>query len=273
MLSTQGGTYFQQVSVVDIPDDRKWKSTDALVVAAIKSGGPELTVEPGDRARLALPVYRAGEITSMVLLEAQGSDDATGVMEIWQPVGSYAELKLTTGTYGKLERFQNVSSFIRFEHGSGLPGQVWGLGRAVVQNDLSNHPGFLRAAGASAGALQTAIGIPVVGEQFFATVVLISSSTSPLAKGYEVWCAEGPGFELVDAAYPEMPRALQLKIGHVIGRESGMPGLAAEHGGAIKTVDQALMHAAREETTGLESALAIPTYRDHELDSVSVLYF
>jgi len=39
---------------------------------------------------------------------------------------------------------------VRFEKGSGLPGQVWQDRRGVIHDELATHPGFLRAAGASA---------------------------------------------------------------------------------------------------------------------------
>lgn len=117
-----------------------------------------------------------------------------------EAVGRYAELGLADGYFGSLERFQNVSSFVRFECGMGLPGQAWERGYSVIHRDLPNHPGFLRAAGASAEALASAVGIPVSGDEFIATVVLINSSDRPIARGMQSWVLEGDALVLPEAS-------------------------------------------------------------------------
>lgn len=252
-----------------------------LVLPTASSGLPQIV---NDRqslpetvaAVLAFPIYRAGQIVSVVALAAAAEPEALGVFEIWEPHGEFAEVKLTQGYYSQLDRFQNVSSFIRFERGSGLPGLVWQRRRAVVHNDLPNHPGFLRAAGASAEALTTAVGIPIFDDDFVASVVLISSSKSPLARGIEIWSPDADGFFLLEGSYPSLDHCFHLPPGARLDRDSGLPGLARQHGGACVSHQPDQYAAGRSlsrEQAQKHSGLALPYYDDAVLTSVVVLLF
>jgi len=227
-------------------------------------------------AVLAFPIYRNGEIVSVVTLAASRNENALGVFEIWEPMGPYAEVGLAYGYYSRLERFQNVSSFIRFEKGAGLPGAVWANRRAAVQNDLPNHPGFLRAAGANAEDLTSAVGIPIFDDDFVASVVLISSAKSPLARGIEIWTYDGESFTLAEGTYPSLPVNIALTDGTRIESEAGLPGLALRHGGACVSSDPEVYAAGREIPAVLMAhrcGLALPYYDGADLTSVVVLLF
>ncbi len=151
---------------------------------------------PADVASaMAIPIFRADTCTSVIVLALKKST-AAGVFEVWTPYGIYPELKLVDGFYGSLERFHNVSSFVRFERGMGLPGQTWASNHSIIHHDLPNHPGFLRAAGASAESLCSAVGIPVLALDFIAAVVLINSIELPIARGMQAWVIDGDSFEL-----------------------------------------------------------------------------
>ncbi|MEL6105691.1 MAG: GAF domain-containing protein, partial [Planctomycetota bacterium] len=174
------GTFLKDVLVIDVDGSVPATCESELVNAAaeksIASGFPviEMSEEEG-LVTLVVPVFRSGRIVSLAAFLAWARESAIGVFEIWQPVGEHDELNLTGGYFGSLERFQNVSSFVRFEKGSGLPGQVWRNLSFVVHDNLPRHTGFLRAAGASAESLQVAVGMPVLSDQFLATALLISS--------------------------------------------------------------------------------------------------
>jgi hypothetical protein len=209
-------------------------------------------------------------------MAASDESSALGVFEVWEPVGIHDEVRLAKGYYASLERFQNVSTFVRFEKGSGLPGTVWDRHRAVVHNDLPNHPGFLRAAGASAEALTTAVGIPIFDDEFVASVVLISSAKSPLARGVEIWAADHDGFVLIEGAYPGLAERFALTAGARLCGDSGLPGLAAARGGAAVTDSPACYAAGRSSESGpMEGhrGLALPCYDGSVLTSVVVLLF
>lgn len=244
-------------------------------------GQPLIVLENGRlpldvAAVLAFPVYRAGRVVSVVVLAASSSPDAIGVFEIWEPIGTYEDVKLAHGYYPNLDRFQNVSAFVRFEKGTGLPGQVWHRQRSVVHDDLPNHPGFLRAAGASAESLTTGIGIPVCDDDFVAAVVLISSKRTPLARGFEIWIPDPDGYTLVEGSYPSVGPEYSLLPKSKLRRDEGLPGMAAKREGACVSSDPAVFAARRQAAAGgarLHSGIAIPYYDGASLTSVVVMLF
>jgi hypothetical protein len=273
MIRTKGGTYFRKIELFDLPETKGNQIADTTAQAVMASGKPELSVDELTQCRFGFPVFRNGEIISIAVCETKSMNEIGGVIELWQPVGRYEEVRLTSGAFGKLERFQNVSCFVRFEKGSGLPGQVWASGRSMIHDDLSNHPAFLRAAGASADSLQIAIGIPIIGDDFVAALVMISPGVTPLARGFEIWSAEENGFRLIQATYPDLDVDLRLKVGEIFEPLEGLPGLASEHGGMTTTENDRFLYAGRNSSTGMDSALSIPTYHGDRLDSVTTLLF
>lgn len=256
---------------------------EQLAFAAIESGSAEIStdhsvVTADSVAAMAIPIHRCGKIVSVVVLSARGcsedQDDKVGVFEVWEPVGVYEELALKVGYFGKMDRFQNVSSFVRFEKDTGLPGQVWQQRTGVIHDDLSNHPGFLRAAGTSADLLVTAIGIPVASSTYHSTAVLISSHVSPIARGFEVWQVDAESFLFMGGAYRDLGEGVQLPLGAVLPLDSGLPGLASSNGGAVLCEDIGTIFSGRNHDAVLpETAcgLAIPFYEGDKLVSVTAL--
>ena len=249
-------------------------------VATLSAGSGNAQVNPriqlGDEfvAAFAIPIYRGNRVISVVVAAAKTAADSLGVFEIWTPVGPHEELHLSGGYFAGLERFQNVSSFIRFEKGVGLPGDVWKTRKSVIHDNLSNHPGFLRAAGASAETLQMAIGIPIAADEFVGVAVLISAAATPMARGLEVWNASPDGFVLDQASYSGLSPDLQLSVGTKLSTNGGLPGLAAEHGGASTTENETFLYAGRTNASpDLTGALAIPFFDGEVLASVTTLLF
>ncbi|EMI15927.1 hypothetical protein RMSM_07157 [Rhodopirellula maiorica SM1] len=258
-------------------DNEGESELDRLAIECLQSGTARVVTLQQENAvaALAFPVFRNETIVSIVVLATTAVDQTPGVFEVWSPVGIYEEVALSSGYYGHLARFQNVSSFIRFEKGSGLPGQVWNSLRSIIHNDLANHSGFLRAAGASAGTLETAIGIPVAGENYVASVLLISSNVAPMARGFEIWRADADGgYTLESASYPD-PQ-IELAIGTSMPANSGIPALADEHNGATVTENPTILRSGRqfdEDATPIQGCLAIPFYESDAITSVTVLLF
>tara|TARA_R110002049_G_scaffold4601_5_gene32342 strand:+ start:480366 stop:481232 length:867 start_codon:yes stop_codon:yes gene_type:complete len=251
---------------------------DVVAVTVAESGKPKvhsgIQVLGDEVVAFGIPVYRDGRVVSVVVVAAKMTNDLLGVFEVWTPVGTYEEVRLTDGYFAGLERFQNVSSFIRFEKGLGLPGQVWETQRSTIHDNLPNHPGFLRSAGASAEDLQVAIGIPVAAEELIGVAVLMSAMSTPMAQGFEVWQSSSEGFRLDQASYSGLSLDLQLTVGTKLSANSGLPGLAAEHGGASTTENETFLYAGRSgNPEGLAGALAIPFYQQDKLTSVTALLF
>ncbi|MEM9365018.1 MAG: GAF domain-containing protein [Planctomycetota bacterium] len=244
----------------------------------------DATLLPNDAAAaFGVPVFCDGSLTSIVVLCATktlppevDAAEPVGVFEVWRPIGPYEEVHLASGYYGKMERFHNVSSFVRFERGTGLPGQVWEKGVGVIHDDLSNHPGFLRAAGASADLLQTAIGFPVVDADFIASVLLISSGRTPIARGFEVWHRSGDDFELLGGSYRGLAEGFVLPNGSKCSSEVGWASKLTAARGAVLSESPADWMGVREVDPDSDSprcGLAIPQFRGSELTGFVALLF
>lgn len=260
-----------------------------LSAKAASTGSAELSsadgMYDGIASAMAVPIFRGGHVVSVVAFALAAADVGTGVFEIWEPVGIYEEVRLRTGYFADLERFCNVSSFVRFEKGSGLPGQAWASHCGVIHDDLPNHAGFLRAAGASAGLLRMALAIPVIDisdagiseasdERMTSVATLISSDATPIAKGYEVWSVDGDEFTLRSCAYQRLSTQAHLKPGCVLPGDEGWPSVLRHHHGAIVVDDEASMGVGRNDATESANAmLLIPFYIGERLDSVTVFLF
>lgn len=246
---TSQSSFVVDVFAIDVSDDLHpvkcgLEVVDRAVTESLQTGLPEITESSDDGVDLvamSIPVYRESNIISVAVFLCDGSSNTVGVFEVWQPIGEYDELGMTKGFFGKLERFQNVSSFVRFEKGLGLPGQVWQNKCFVIHDQLSSHPGFLRAAGASAESLEVAFGMPVGDENFLATALLISSDATPVARGYEVWRNADDHFVLESCGYQHVDDSFRFTIGDTIPLDGALPGLAIAQGVATVTEDQALI--------------------------------
>lgn len=288
--SIPSNCFLSGVGVFDVNKDGTLEGdshTPGFVIAekSLTSGTAEVTstgLPVDSSSAIAMPVFRGGKIVSIVCLIARAKDetveDPIGVFEVWEPIGAYEEVALKAGSYGKMERFQNVSSFVRFEKGSGLPGQVWQNRCGIIHDQLAEHPGFLRAAGASADLLRTAIGIPVADEEFHAAAVLISSQSTPIARGMEVWkvLEDSNEFELSSSAYYQLGDGYALPIGsRTMGNEAFFAKVLDEKR-AVVTDDPDMLLAGRSPDTALPgptSGLAIPFFDGQTLTSVTTLLF
>lgn len=267
--------FLQQVIVSDGPrcvdgccDERVCEAIEACW-----SSGQSAVVNGGEfsPAIACLPVWKASDLRGVVaFVVAQRNPLPCGVLEIWAPVGNYQDLALTTGYFGDLERFQNVSSFVRFERGSGLPGQAWDRGLTVIHNDLKNHPGFLRAAGASAESLETAIGIPLISDSRAESAVIISSSTTPFSRACEVWTPSGDGEFLLADTYVATGSAPppEYTLGQSADDKSFAAFVAAQQRPVLS--DEASFKSCYPDS---QAVLGIPTFVGGELNCVTVLVF
>ncbi|MEM7478909.1 MAG: GAF domain-containing protein [Planctomycetota bacterium] len=268
--------FFKEV-IVSQPDDglAPYEQDSDLVRSVVASTladlGPQIsTAEESSEAACCIPVFMGQKLTSLVTFLINGVRDP-GVMEIWKPVGEYEELSLASGFFGELDRFQNVSSFVRFEKGAGLPGQVWAKAHPVIHDNLAQHSGFLRAAGASAEALSAAIGLPIFASNFLATLVLISSDASPIAGAIEVWNRSDNCFELGTATYAtEIESKFQLTPGSNCPFEGQILNPLEEYGRAVLVEDLSLVGPSRLDLPEqFQNTLLIPSFVDGQLQSIT----
>ncbi|MCA9194608.1 MAG: GAF domain-containing protein [Planctomycetales bacterium] len=270
-------SFLEQVLVHDLSlglqtDTPLWIAECNSVV--LETRKPQLAQE-GLSVCLGFPVFYGQSLQSIVNWVGSSADSAIGVVELWESRGPYRDLQLIAGHYGCLERFQNVSSFVRFEPGYGLPGQAAESGVAIVHDDLPNHPGFLRAAGASAGELQTAIGLPIFDPNFVAVTVLISSRTTPMARWIEVWVPQKQGFVMQQMAICGMlDEQHNLPAQEAEVSRVGLLGEVAAGHRAMVTCDTHQLCRERRELgfSVAESCLAVPTYRGEDLKSITLFW-
>ncbi|WP_372895987.1 hypothetical protein [Stieleria sp.] len=280
ITATSNHSFLTNMIVLEIDDSGSSPScsipvADRAIAASLETGLPTIkqSVEgEADAVAMCVPIYRSEEIASVIVWVGSASDETVGVMEIWQPISEFDDLNLTQGYYGPLDRFQNVSSFVRFEKGMGLPGQVWRNLSFVIHDNLPSHPGFLRAAGASAESLQVAIGLPVFGEDFLATAVLISSDSAPIARGYEVWrCAEDH-LLLESRAYQRLEQSLMYEVDQTVPLEGSLPGLAYTSGVATISEDPDIVYSGRPFRGGLPcKGVAIPFFEQDRMTNILTL--
>lgn len=282
--ATSHHSFLSNIIAIEVDDSGSTPVTDnplidRVIDVTFETGLPAIKQSSegeADAVAMCVPIYRCGQIVSVLVFVGNPVDGVhpnnVGVMEIWQPIGQHDELSLTQGYFGGLERFQNVSSFVRFEKGSGLPGQVWRNLSFVVHDNLPSHAGFLRAAGASAESLQVAFGIPVVGDHFLASALLISSDAAPIARGYEVWrCAEDH-FKLESSAYQRMEQSQMFEGQTTLPIHGTLPGLALESGVASISEDPAIVYSGRpfRQDTG-HRGVAVPFYEAERVTNILTL--
>lgn len=219
---------------------------------------------------MTIPIYRGEQLVSMVCFVGSTLDSAIGVFEVWQPIGEYDELNMTKGYFGHLERFQNVSTFVRFEKGAGLPGQVWRNLSITVHDNLPSHPGFLRAAGASAESLQVAVGIPVFSDNFLATAILISSDATPSAKAFQVWRCSDDKLTLESCGYQKLEQSMCRPVGTEISPTDSLAGLALESGTVEVCCDTNRLGAPAGGSV-VQRGFAIPFYEGERITNVLTL--
>lgn len=267
--------FLQQVIVSEKPGaiEGNCEQTVRNAIDSCWGSGQAAVVNGGESspAIACFPVWKSSDLLGVVaFVVSQQSPLPCGVIEVWSPAGEYQDLALTTGYFGELERFQNVSSFVRFERGSGLPGQAWDRGLTVIHDDLKNHPGFLRAAGASADSLETAIGIPVVSDLRAEAAVIISSCSMPFARACEVWtpCSDAE-FSLAATSVASIADVSEKKlVGQTIDETSFAAFIASQQRPAMSS-DSAF----RAGYADSQAVLGIPTFVDGQLTCVTVLVF
>ncbi len=239
----------------------------------IRTRRPQIEVQ-NDGVCLGLPIFFADELRCVVQLCGNVTGKASGVFEVWEPQGAYQDLKLTAGYFGHLDRFQNVSTYVRFEPGSGLPGQAAQAGHSVVHDNLRNHPGFLRAAGASAGELKTALALPIFAPDFLCSVLLISSIPSPMAKRIEVWrmVDDRPRIEHVatsvpDSLDPSKDVSATEELAHSL-----ISDVRTRRSAILRTDLGQPVGPSADDQLVANSCLAIPTCQGQQLTSVALLW-
>lgn len=152
-----------------------------------------LAESAGLDAGVAFPIFRGDDIIAVVSLLCGSRAHTGGCIELWEP-NDLRELALTSGYYGQLEAFGEISALVRFQKGRGLPGITWERGLPHIIPDLASSASFIRAAAARTSAVSAGLGVPLYrGSEVAQVLLLLSAHATPLARAFEVWTVEASG--------------------------------------------------------------------------------
>lgn len=195
-------------------------------------------------------------------------------MEVWVPDGE--RLRHHSGSYGPHAEFARVSALKTFRREEGLPGAVWSSERPQIWEELGSH--FVRQEIAAVSGIEAAVGFPLFhGDVLSAVVVLLCGRRTRTGGCIEVWDTK-PELGLLEHAggyygnleqFGNLSRLLQFESG------TGLPGLAWERGTPQIFPQHDRPNAFVRESIarehGIQTGLAIPIFRGHDVAHVVVL--
>lgn len=260
-------------------------ATKKVVERSVSQLGPvilkteDLQLTNGDasgfNAMFSIPVIATKRVLGCVVLAISCPEDAMGAFEIWSR-DDRDELGLNGAIFAGLSRFASISQHVKFPRGSGLPGQSWENGEAMMLKGLGSSPNFMRAAGARAGGLDVGVALPVFTTEhdLNSVLLLLSSSTTPIARVFEIWDLSGEVATLRraecagdEATLAEATEMTYTRGEGIVGKvwETGLPFVSDD----LNSVERKRI--ASIAADGLTSAIAIPVYVGNRLESAFVM--
>ena len=239
---------------------------------------PEVAAESGFSAGVGFPVLRRGVVRAVVTLLFATPEDAIGAYEIWTADAARQRLAWSDGYYGDLDAFGAVSRETTFAFGEGIPGQVAQSEGPVLFHSLTAEAGFVRSEVAAEAGLSAGLGLPISGADAVEQVVLLlTSSSTPLARVMEVWRPNGRGTLHLSAGYygpldgfAEVSRQTTFRTG------VGLPGRVYQSKAPVVferlTAEAGFVRSAAAARSGLQAALGVPVFHGGRVRAVVVLF-
>lgn len=163
--------------------------------------------DTGIECGIAIPIQAGSFLLGVLVLfcgKSRISGRAAGALEVWES-GTHApenELKLASGYFGDLERFEWVSRKLTIMKGFGLPGEAWEQGKPLLMKDLAESSSFLRAQNAAECGITTGMAIPLSNQPGGIHVVtMLSASGTPIAHQFEIWSPNEEGKLVFEDGY------------------------------------------------------------------------
>ena len=198
----QAGAYGDDYGLADARRERIWAHGEGIIGQAAEQRIPILHAAESHGIddelhalapthMVAIPTMQEQTCRGVVTLLCSEADHCQGAIEVWRP-NERSELAITDSWYANLEHFGLVSQFVKFPRRAGLPGKVWESRFPRVMASIGTSKDFVRAAGAKAEGLSTAVGIPVMrsAREIEAVLIMLSTQRSPIASVIEVWAPE-----------------------------------------------------------------------------------
>jgi hypothetical protein len=236
----------------------------------------EIAKASGIEAAVGFPLFRGKDLVAVVVLLCGARNRTRGCVEIWDVNQEMRHLEHSGGYYGGLEAFGKLSRLLQFQSGTGLPGLALERGVPQVIEREGQSNAFIRASIARDYGIETGIAIPIFrGDSVAHVLVLLSTSTTPIARAFEVWTPEGEGLLLRSShyatgleAFAETSAKLCFKPGE------GLPGRAFESGLPV-VFDQIkapeFVRSGAASAAGLCSGVAIPVIDGTRVRAVACL--
>ncbi|MEM7700046.1 MAG: GAF domain-containing protein [Verrucomicrobiota bacterium] len=217
------------------------------------------------------------ETTELATEAVSPTDTFIRVTEIWILDDDRSNLVLSSGAYGELDIFHELSSKTSFGFGEGLPGLAWKNASPVILNEFEGSV-FKRTKEAHAAGLTSAIAFPIFSGEFLQAVVVFLCGNSAAQSGaIEVWADNGMDeMELDQGYYGDLRKFETLSRSLQFHRGRGLPGIAYETGLPLIMSDFAsdqtsFLRAKYAGEVGIQVGIAIPFYNHLELSSVVTL--
>ena len=91
-----------------------------------------------------------------------------------------------------MPHFARISPYVKFPHGSGLPGKVWDKHFPAMLSDLGASAKFVRALEERDGEHFAGVGLPIMASEYelSSVVLMLSSELTPIARAFEAWAVD-----------------------------------------------------------------------------------
>ncbi|MEL6873238.1 MAG: GAF domain-containing protein [Pseudomonadota bacterium] len=252
----------QRPQVLKSFNPQTFKRTEAANAAGLTAG-------------VSLPVFRGDQLTGVVVFLCAADDDTIGAIEVWaanEDTGGI--MALDDGYFGAARHFEWISKHTTFPEGMGLPGGVWGTGRAKLVRDLGASYRFIRSEAAGDAGLTTGLGLPVSSQHDDPFVVtLLSARGTPIARRFEIWAAGASGFTYLDGICENEGEPYGGTIGTALTEVASAAARQVAETGAPLAASATDLADPIAAANGYGSAVGVPVYEGGALAQIVVWYF
>jgi len=226
---------------------RAWDDARPILLTDLQSGyfrRAAAARKAGLTCAAAMPLYRDGRLTAVLVLFCGGEQREEGAIELWRNDPRVTtDMTLVDGHYGATaESLLADARETYLPRGSGLPGMAWQREGSVFIDGVPRSPKFLRGEAAAAAGIRHGLALPcaVPGDAHY-VLTLLGTAAAPIARRIESWVPAGGG-------------AMQRSHGH------------CEQAGALPTGAATATSGAGDDTIALAFASAVPQIRARAVD-------
>ncbi|TWT89772.1 hypothetical protein Mal64_01510 [Pseudobythopirellula maris] len=234
--------------------------------------------EAGLTSGIAIPCLSGERLHGVVVFLCDHNSNAQGAFEVWRR-NDRDELSLENGYHANLERFGKVSQYVKFPRGAGLPGKTREARFPQLIGNVGASKEFMRAAGAKAEGLASALSLPIMRGtlDIDSVVLMLSAAKTPIAHCFEIWApAEGSSptgtvWRLASGVYGPFvdlgPPSATMRL----APGQGLVGRAAQTGAPLVSTRLPDFEPGRGDQLGeygLNTGVALPFYQGERIAAI-----